>query len=285
MNKLSIKLIVNCSLLLFTVNSFSQNIPLKNENTRKGKLYFYWGWNGASYSKSTIKFEGDEYNFELKDVVGKDRQTKFSVGKYFNPGSITIPQYNFRIGYYFKDNWDISFGIDHMKYVVQQNQRVKIAGAINGTETIYDGVYSNDDITIQEGFLEFEHTDGLNFVNFEIRRSDQILNLNKVSLNLTGGLGAGILYPKTNATLINKPRYDDFHVSGFGIDAIVGLNVTFFKRFFVQTEFKSGYINMPSIRTTLSSADKASQSFFFFQRNIVFGGIFNLTKASKIKKK
>jgi len=48
-----------------------------------------------------------------------------SFDKYFNSGNITIPQYNFRVGYYFKPNWDISFGIDHMKYVLDQNQITK----------------------------------------------------------------------------------------------------------------------------------------------------------------
>jgi hypothetical protein len=38
---------------------------------------------------------------------------------------------------------------------------------------------------------------------------------------------------------------------------------------------------MPDIRTTLSIDDKASQSFFFSQLNIVIGGIINLNKKTK----
>jgi len=84
-------------------------------------------------------------------------------------------------------------------------------------------------------------------------------------------LGAGILVPKTNTTLLNFKRYDEFHLAGYGIDAIVGLNVTFFNFFFVQSEFKQGYINMPDIRTTIFDSDRASQHFSFSQFNIVFG--------------
>lgn len=272
-------------LLFFTLHIYSQENPLKHTSHRKGKLYFYWGWNGSFYTKSDIKFKGSNYNFELKNVKATDRQNKFDIDKYFNPANITIPQYNFRIGYYFKDKWDISFGIDHMKYVVKQLQRVKITGFINDSNTPFDGIYDHNDITIQEGFLEFEHTDGLNFVNIELRRSEEILRVNdNLQLNVTAGFGAGVLYPKTNTALLNKSRYDQFNVAGYGIDAILGLNVTFLKRFFIQTEFKTGFIDLPNIRTTASSSDSAKQNFFFFQRNIVFGGIFNLSKASKIRK-
>ena len=272
--------------LLISTYSFAQKPEnLSIENGRKGKLYFYWGWNGSNYSKSDISFRGKDYSFTLKNVKANDRQSKFSADKFLNPGNATIPQYNFRVGYYFTNNWDVSFGIDHMKYVVEQGSTAQISGTINNSGTEFDGSFFDDDIIIQEGFLEFEHTDGLNFVNVDIRHTNQLIDANKVKFNLTKGFGAGILYPKTNATLLNNERYDAFNVAGYGISAVGGLNITFFKRFFIQSELKGGYINLPNVRTTQSSSDSASQSFFFLQRNIVFGGIFNLTKESKIRKK
>lgn len=50
-----------------------------------------------------------------------DRQTPFGM-IYFDPVLFTIPQYNARLGYFFKDNWSISIGMDHMKYVMVQDQ-------------------------------------------------------------------------------------------------------------------------------------------------------------------
>ncbi|HEX8577387.1 MAG TPA: hypothetical protein VF677_13925, partial [Flavobacterium sp.] len=76
--------------------------------------------------------------------------------------------------------------------------------------------------------------------------------------------------------LLGKKRHDEFHVSGYGISAKVGLNLTFFKYFYVQGELKTGYINMPDIRTTYSTEDKASQDFFFFQSIVAIGGIFKI---------
>ena len=100
----------------------------------------------------------------------------------------------------------------------------------------------------------------------------------KVQLNILESIGTGVLYPKTNSTLLSKKRYDDFHFSGFGVSLKGGINLTLFDRFFIQAEIKTGYINMSDIRTTTSNADSASQDFLFFQRNISFGYIFQLVK-------
>jgi hypothetical protein len=47
----------------------------------------------------------------------------------------------------------------------------------------------------------YEHTDGLNYVNTEFSRHDisklfKIKNTDKIQVNVTEGLGIGILYPK-----------------------------------------------------------------------------------------
>ena len=77
--------------------------------TNKGKIFVYWGWNRGYYSNSDIHFTGDNYDFILKDVVAKDRQTKFNVDPYFNPSRITIPQTNFKAGYFISEKYNITF--------------------------------------------------------------------------------------------------------------------------------------------------------------------------------
>jgi hypothetical protein len=98
----------------------------------------------------------------------------------------------------------------------------------------------------------------------------------RFSFAATEGIGAGILVPRTNTTLMNKARYDEFHVAGYGAAIVVGLNMTFFKYFFIQSEWKGGYINMPDIRTTMDKIDRASQHFLFSQYNMVFGANFRI---------
>ena len=146
----------------------------------------------------------------------------------------------------------------------------------------YGETLPNGQILLTEDFLTFEHTDGLNYINTEFCRVDDISkwfnlpNTDKFQINITEGVGAGFLYPKTNAKLLENERHDDFHISGYGVSAKAGLNFTFFKHFFLEAELKGGYIDMNDIRTTKNNSDKASQHFLFFQRIIAIGGIFKI---------
>lgn len=246
----------------------------------KGKFFVSWGGNRETYSKSDVTFKGADYNFTLNNITAHDKPKGWHVD-YINPTKMTIPQTNLRLGYFINDHYSIALGVDHMKYVMTQGQTANISGTI-AAGTPFDGVYNNTTIELTEDFLMYEHTDGLNYVHTEVSRHDdisklfKITNTDKIQVNLTEGIGAGILYPKTNTTLLGKERHDDFHVSGYGASVKAGLNITFFKHFYIQGEIKGGYINMPDIRTTQSTADSASQEFFFLQRIIAFGGMFKL---------
>jgi len=272
-------------IVFVTIYGYSQEVSVSDKNGKKGEFFLSWGYNWDWYSNSDIHFEGSDYNFELHDVIAKDKQTDWSFDRYFNLGNLTLPQYNLRLGYYFTDHYSVSLGIDHMKYVVQQGQTAQISGYIGASGSPYDGVYDNNDIVIEEGFLEFEHTDGLNYINAEVRRFDELYSFHKnIQLNMLAGAGFGGIYPKTNTTLINKERYDEFNLAGWGGHLLVGINVTFFRHLFIQTEFKGGFINMPNIRTTQSTSDSANQHFLFGQYNINIGGTINFLENKKKKK-
>ncbi|WPR73263.1 hypothetical protein SLW70_11280 [Flavobacterium sp. NG2] len=266
---------------LFAFNSIvAQDQNQKYTSNNKGKFFVSWGGNRESYSKSDVTFRGKDYNFTIADMQAIDKPKGWHID-YINPGRMTIPQTNFRMGYFINDHYSLAIGVDHMKYVMTQNQTANISGTI-ATGSIYDGNYNNTPTVLTTDFLMYEHTDGLNYVNTEISRFDdvsrlfKISNTDKIQINFTNGIGFGLLYPKTNTTLLGKERHDDFHVSGYGTSIKSGLNITFFKHFFIQGELKGGYINMQDIRTTKSTDDSASQDFFFFQRIIALGGIFSI---------
>ena len=280
--------IVYLTLLLSFVlnNTYSQEQePDKYTASNKGKIFVYWGGNRGNFTDSDITFKGKNYNFRLNDVVSRDKPKGYHID-YINPLRLTIPQTNARIGYFFTDNYNISIGLDHMKYVVIPNQQVDITGSINLPENqdgaSFNGIYNNDEITLTKDFLQFEHTDGLNFINIEVGRIDDISsifgirNTDVFQVNITEGLGGGLLYPKTNAVLLGNERNDEFHLSGYGVSLKGGLNLTFLKYFFVQLELKGGYIDLDDIRTTRSSEDTASQDFLFLERIIALGGRFRI---------
>jgi cytochrome c1 len=269
-------------LLVISANIYAQETvnPEKYTSHNKGKFYFFWGGNRESFSKSDIHFTGDNYDFTLYDVAAHDKPKGWHID-YFNPTRITIPQTNLRIGYFINDHYNISIGVDHMKYVMYQDRAVDYSGYYPNEGT-YGETLPNGQILLTEDFLTYEHTDGLNYINTEFCRVDDISkwfnlpNTDKFQINLTEGLGVGFLYPKTNAKLLGNERHDDFHISGYGVSAKAGLNFTFFKHFFLQAEIKGGYIDMNDIRTTKNNSDKASQHFLFLQRIIAFGGIFKI---------
>jgi hypothetical protein len=276
-------LLLSFTLVLFSLTVFAQEaLKIQDKYTahNKGKFFVSWGGNRETYSKSDIHFKGTDYDFTIYDVTAHDKPKGWHID-YINPGRMTIPQTNFRMGYFVNDHYSIAIGVDHMKYVMNQDIAVQYTGSYPNRYS-YGEAIANNQIKLTEAFLTFEHTDGLNYVNTELSRHDDISKLfniqdtDKVQVNVTEGVGVGFLYPKTNAKLLGKERHDDFHVAGYGASIKAGLNVTFFKHFYIQTEVKGGYINMPDIQTTFSNSDSASQEFFFFQKIIAFGGIFKI---------
>jgi len=276
--------------MCFAVNAFAQEeIAIQDKYTahNKGKFFVSWGGNRENYSKSDVTFRGKDYNFTVDNMKAHDKPKGWHID-YVNPARMTIPQTNLKVGYFINDHYSIAVGVDHMKYVMTQDQIANVTGQINlatldGEEQPHNGIYNNTPVNFTDKtFLTFEHTDGLNYVNTEFSRHDDVSrffrlpNIDKVQINLTEGIGAGILYPKTNTKLLGKARHDDFHISGYGVSAKAGINVTFYKHFYIQGELKGGYINMQDIKTTASNEDSASQDFFFFQRIIAFGGIFRI---------
>lgn len=252
-------------------NMFAQT---KIETRKKGNFDFYWGYNRAIFSNSDIRFTGKDYDFELQDIVAKDRPTDFTFKDYFGIANLTIPQYNLRLGYYIAKNLSIGIGTDHMKYVMVNNQPSTINGEIHETNNPFNGSYHNENILVTDSFLGFEHTDGLNYVNLSAEYYLDVLQTQsgKVNIAAFGGGGLGMMFPKSNVRLMSGPRNDEFHVAGYGLHAAVGLRFLFFKHLFLRTQLKGGFLHMPDILTRPNGAvDRASQHFMYTMFDFAVG--------------
>jgi hypothetical protein len=275
-------------MLFCSISTFAQNDSIPKDRYtahNKGKFTISWGGNREKFSKSDITYKGDNYFFMVEDAIAHDKPKGWHVD-YITPGRMTIPQTNFKLGYFITDHYSVSVGVDHMKYVMTQNQIANLTGEIDypssHPSSQFNGIYNSIPTEMTENFLMFEHTDGLNYVYSEFARQDDISHLfgikntDKFQVNINGGAGIGVLYPKTNTTLMGQARHDAFHISGFGTSLKAGINLTIFKYFTIEGDLKGGYINMPDIRTTQSSSDTAKQHFFFAETIIAFGGIFRI---------
>src|SRR5690606_40841590 len=150
--------LVGVLLFLLTFNTYSQDItePIRYTATNKGKFFVSWGGNRAAFTKSDITFKGEDYNFTIKDVTAEDKPKGWHID-YINPTRITIPQTNFKLGYFISDNYSIAIGMDHMKYVMPKDKIRVVDGYINlpsdDVGSVFNGVYYNQNFLISEDFL------------------------------------------------------------------------------------------------------------------------------------
>jgi hypothetical protein len=263
---------------------FSQK-GVSYSGTAKGRFFVSWGWNRAAYTKSNISFKGSDYDFQLRKVVAHDKPSKVSFRNYLQIDRLTIPQTNFKMGYFVRDNLSVSIGFDHMKYVMDNNQAVFMKGVIT-RQGSFEGTY-NGEKKITEDFLTYEHSDGLNYINVEAEKYFNLyhsLNNNFIVDASLGG-GAGVLMPRTDIILMNYERSDAFHVSGFGLNIKAGIQATVFKHLVIKFENKNGYINMPDINLhKKGTAGRGKQSFFFTAFDGMIGYSFSLNDKSKKSK-
>jgi hypothetical protein len=237
---------------------------------RKGSVFGGWGWNRSTYTQSDISFQGDDYNFTLHNVEAKDRQTPFDAKTYFGLKTVTIPQTNIKLGYFINDHVAVTVGVDHMKYVMVQNQTVAFSGTIN--DETFMSMVSDNEVQLTQQFLTFEHTDGLNYLLTELEFNPWTPTGKFVEFSMYGGIGLGALMPKSNVKLMGYPRNDAYHLAGFGTNVKCGIEFLIGNHFYVRGEGKVGYINMPSIVTREASIDdRASQQFGFAAADMMIG--------------
>ena len=264
--------------MIFALIVFSTfSLKAQSQPFHKGSMFFMFGWNRGAFSTSDIHFVGNGYDFQLKNVVAHDRPSPFG-WDYINPKWFTVVQYDFRAAYFIKDNIAIILGIDHMKYVIDQNQTVDFSGKI--TDPKYEAYIQNRRINLADAnFLTFEHTDGLNYENLGVEKYQNLVNKDKIDLVWSYGAGLGVMFPKSNVKLFGNERSDRFHVAGMGSDLRTSLNFIYNKHWMLRVEAKAGYINMWDIKTTLNNKpDYAQQDFVFGQ---VLAGIGYTFKTKK----
>lgn len=269
----------NFLFLILTLNIFSS--LSQNTINRKGKLYISWGYNRSTFGLSDIRLTGPGYDYTIEKVKAIDRPSPFDPSVYFSITKISIPQFNFRTGFFLNNHFSISLGYDHMKYVLVQDQLVAMWGQIDSSASEnYAGTYSGEKQIIHQDLLIYEHTDGLNYISAEAEYFDSFYETKKgkIVIDFFGSFGLGIVLPKTRAIMFNNRGNDAFHLSGIGISGALGSRIYFFKHFYIHVGGKTGYLFMPNIATNALEVDRASQTINFFEGYFQLGGQFNILR-------
>lgn len=250
----------------------------RKRSTNAGTLFFYWGYNRTAYTQSTIHFIGSDYDFTLKGVRATDKQPKFGANLYLNPANMTIPQYNFRIGYYFNEKWAFSLGVDHFNYVMSHDKEVTMDGHFDiGVDSLWQGNYTQETTTIDRNFFHYEHR-ALNYLRIELMRSFDVWEAgDRRQFAITGnvGLNLGPMLTTTNFLFANEQTNRSTALSGYGIGANASMRLEFFKHVFIQAEGGLAFAHLPGVRTRSNDRNqRAKQAFGLATYNVSLGLMF-----------
>lgn len=254
-------------LLLISCTAFTQ----KKEGKLIKGVYLQWGYNIEWYTHSTIHFRMANGNdFKIYHVHAHDRGDFDAIIK--EPGQISIPQYNYRLGFYINKQHTkaIELNFDHAKYIVTDGQVALVKGKIDGTEV-------NEKMVLDpETFLHFEHTDGANWLHLNyVQQHNLLTNPGKDHPLFTylWKVGAGINIPRTDFTWRGHRLNNDFHIAGYNISAEGGSRFYPFRHFFIEGTAKTGFVQYINalVNTDTDKGNRASHRFGYFELIATFG--------------
>lgn len=278
---------------IILLSCFQLGAQETNPLNQDGKFWLSWGYNRAWYPKSDIHIHGNDFDVMFYDVKAVDRPEAFSLKSYFSITRISIPQNNYRIGYKVNQHWGFSLGLDHMKYVVRNDQEVNMSGVVlpaSNRSNNYVGSYINTPVYLNSNLLKFEHTNGLNLLSADAEYTCRIAELfkNRLGIYWQTVLGLGIVIPKTEAHIFSDNEFPDgygidnkYHIAGYSASFRVGPEIRFLKNFFVRPQLRSGWMNLPDIYINNEAPERADQQLVFHQFQVTAGGYFHI----RLKKK
>ncbi len=251
---------------LFTLTSIAQNKkPLLTG------MYLQWGYNTETYTKSSIHFKMSNGNdFTLHKVVAHDKGDFDAI--YKKPTEVSIPQYNYRIGFYLnqKHSKAIELNFDHTKYVVTDGQTAHVTGYIDGKQV------NGDSVLNPATFLHFEHTDGANWLHINYVSQHLVANNASGSRPLVTGVwkaGAGINIPRTDFTWRGDRLNNNFHVAGYNISVEAGIRFYMLRSLFFELTGKTGYVKYINALANSNAlkGNRATHSFGYLESIATLG--------------
>lgn len=243
--------------VLLSTSMFAQqanDAPAKKKH-RNGSIYFSWGYNSEWYTHSTVHVKQDELqnNYEMVQVEAKDHKGWNNKSVFRQP--LTIPQYNYRLGYYFNEKQDlaIELNFDHTKYLIVDNQNIHIKGTMYGKPVDKTILFSE-----QNGFYYFLNN-GANFFLFNIVKRYGLYHTpdRSVSIDLTGKAGIGPVVPHVENSLFGARNNAGFQFGGWNTGLETALRVTVMKYGFLEFSQKVDYARYSNLKVASGTAHQA----------------------------
>lgn len=247
------RLKIGMALSLATLLGNNSNAQNTDYVGKKGQMYLSWGYNKEWYTMSNIHIRqsslGNDYTFV--NVIGKDKPGWTGDEHSVVQQPITIPQYNYRIGYWFKDNWAVEINFDHTKYQVEQQQLLHLKGTYNNAAV--------DTYFVNRGNLVWQLNNGANFFLFNLVHRIQVPKMQyknfNVSLLMKGGIG--FMVPHVENTIMGRNNNPHFQFGGWDIGVEAALRFTFFKYAYLEYCNKAVYARYSGLKIAEGTASQA----------------------------
>ncbi len=221
---------------------------------RKGEFYFSWGYNKEWYTHSTVQVNQPSLNnhYKLNNVVSHDHPG-WDEGLFSIP--ISIPQYNYRLGYFFNKKKSLAFEInfDHTKHIITDGQVIGISGMINGKQ-----VDSAVNFSEGNGFYYYLNN-GANFLLFNIvkRWNWHESRSGQWKVDALAKAGIGPLIPHVQNSFFGKENEPGFQIGGWNMGVEAGVRATFFKHVYLEFTNKVDYARYSGLKIYQGTAKHA----------------------------
>jgi hypothetical protein len=225
----------------------------QTKKERKGELYFSWGYNKEWYTHSNVQVNqpelGNHYTF--KDISGHDHPG-WDDG-IFNK-AISIPQYNYRIGYIFNRKKGLGFEInfDHTKFIFE-DQEAHLQGTLNNKAADQTIAFN-----AANGFFYYLNN-GANFLLFNIVKRWEVFHLKneKLKIDFLGKAGLGPVIPHVENSFFGQKNDPHFQVGGWNMGVEGALRITAFQYVFLEYSNKFDYARYSGLRIYKGTSKQA----------------------------
>lgn len=235
--------------ILFSTAGLAQN----KRTYKKGEWYIAWGYNTEWYTRSKLHINqpelGNDYTFN--NVKGNDRPG-WDNRLFKKP--ISIPQYNYRLGYFFnpKKGWGVEINFDHTKFIFADGD-VSLTGKLNGR-----AVDTSVNFSKENGFYYYLNN-GANFLLFNLIKRCEIYTSKdeKVKLDFLGKVGVGPVIPHVENSFFGGANKPHFQFGGWNVGAEGALRATFFKYVYLEYANKLDYARYSNLKIYKGTAKHA----------------------------
>lgn len=242
--------LTHSALLFWVLTQTQPDLPKPAVSSQTpGREYFVsWGYNGDKYTKSDMHFSqpslGNE--FTLAGVQARESKGWTSL---FSHG-LFVPQYNIRIGVFFNEKWGVEMALDHFKWIVKQDQQVRMTGTLNGAPV-------DAEVTLTPDVLRYQLNNGANPIFFNLIRRFRLAGQpgRTGHVAILAKAGGGFAWPHTENTLFGQDNEKGFQpFAGWNADAAAAIRVHILKRLYFEFEEKLLYARYSGVKVDQGTA-------------------------------